>query len=157
MLTILKRDYVYTITDEPDGDFIKYISRKLNVSYPMAAGVAGSYVRLDISLDDDEGDVFAGIAAYTHDGILTIELLWVDPNMRGDGIGAHLVALAEREARRRGCSEARIQTHCGADFYRRMGYRVIGRLALIGHDSEAAMTRLAKTLSQVAKIQKDTA
>lgn len=128
MLNVLTRDYIFTTTEEFDADFIKYLQRKLRPCNTAVSPRSPNAVRLDISLDDVEGDVVAGIAAQTFDGWLFIDLLWVDETMRGYGIGRRLVQMAEEIARERGCQNARANTAQEVHFYEKLGYAVGGQM-----------------------------
>jgi ribosomal protein S18 acetylase RimI-like enzyme len=124
--------YTYTVTSEPDEDFRKYLARKLR-ELPTAASVPAMIetreaAPLDISYDDPEGDVMAGIAAYSRDDCLHIDMLWVDPGLRGRGIGRCLVEMAEDVAMERGCRRVRVGVSAGVEFFHRLGYAVTGKL-----------------------------
>jgi GNAT superfamily N-acetyltransferase len=125
---IVKRLYTLTVTDEPDEDFLKYLRRKLNLKTTAPLVVPQSALRLDVSLDDDEGDVVAGLAAMTAHGCLNIELLWVDAKLRGEGIGARLLQTAEDLARVRGCGRVRVTTAQAVEYFTGRGFTVTGRL-----------------------------
>jgi GNAT superfamily N-acetyltransferase len=75
--------------------------------------------------------------------------IFVRDDVRQHGLGARLVAAAEREAARRGCGEKHLDTHSyqTPGFYRRLGYEEIG--VLPGWPGEAS-TRLffRKTLAE---------
>ena len=55
---------------------------------------------------------------------------WVTPARRGAGLGARLLAAAEREALARGCHVAWLATYDfqARAFYERRGYRMFGEL-----------------------------
>jgi len=61
----------------------------------------------------------------------TIILLWVDPEVRGQGIGAALLDHAENEARLRGCSSVAhghmftVQKDGGQELFEKRGYSAI--------------------------------
>ena len=59
-----------------------------------------------------------------------ISELWVDESLRGQGIGAALLARADAEARQRGCHQIHIETRSeGARrLYEREGYEVMAEL-----------------------------
>ena len=59
-----------------------------------------------------------------------VQTLWVREDLRGRGLESKLLVAAEREATRRGCSEMHLTTHSyqAPDFYRHLGYEVIGEL-----------------------------
>ena len=59
-----------------------------------------------------------------------MELLFVPERLRGEGMAGKLLALAEEEARARGCIGANIDTinPVARRAYERAGYRVFGRI-----------------------------
>jgi len=80
--------------------------------------------------DPDGGAPVGGLIGRTNGGWLGIELLFVPEAFRGMGLATKLVAMAEDEARRRGCHSAWIDTlnPKACDLYRRLGYEVFGEL-----------------------------
>jgi GNAT superfamily N-acetyltransferase len=125
--------YTCTITNEPDEDFRKYLARRMRevsstravTAYPFKGSAA---TPLDISLDDPEGDVVAGLSARTVRDCLYIDLLWVDVHLRGQGIGGRLMTLVEEIAVERGCCRVRICVSAGVNFLCRLGYAACGKL-----------------------------
>lgn len=81
-------------------------------------------------LRNTDGVVFGGVLAKAGRGWLHINTLWVDPNVRGQGYGAQLMAAAEAEALRRGCHSAYLDTFSfqARPFYECCGYEVFGTL-----------------------------
>ncbi|MET7342319.1 GNAT family N-acetyltransferase [Streptomyces sp. NPDC005547] len=80
---------------------------------------------------DAEGRLAAGLAARTWARWLHLELLWVDPAHRGSGLGARVLAEAERVAREdRSCARSRVETwdFQAPGFYRKQGYEVRGQV-----------------------------
>lgn len=132
MLTLLKRGLMFNVTEEPDEDYLKYLRRRVGVDrrFDSLFRAEQPTTRLDISLDDDEGDVIAGIAAQTYAKGLHIDLVWVERDMRGNGWGRKLVNMAEEIAVQRGCTEAWVGTTREVEFFRKLGYCVSGKLAL---------------------------
>ena len=63
----------------------------------------------------------------THGNWLTVEYLWVSEEERHSGIGSGLLAAAEAEARKRGCTFAFLDTFGfqAPTFYPRYGYREV--------------------------------
>jgi GNAT superfamily N-acetyltransferase len=131
MLTILPRSYQFTVTDEPDGDYLKYLQRRLQDPTSLAAvrtSISADESRLDISLDNADGDVIAGIAAYTAGDTLMIELIWVHEALRRQGIGRHLIEMAEETALSRGCIHVQIVYATCTAFYQKLGYNISAKL-----------------------------
>jgi ribosomal protein S18 acetylase RimI-like enzyme len=85
---------------------------------------------LSIFLRDSSGEPFGGVIASTLWGRMQIQSLWVHESIRGQGWGRKLMEAAEKEAVRRGCTDADTATFSwqAPDFYRRLGYEVYGVL-----------------------------
>jgi GNAT superfamily N-acetyltransferase len=76
------------------------------------------------------GAIVAGISGWTWGDCCELQSLWVAPRLRGSGLATRLIAAAEAEAARRGCSQT---VHFTYDFqaqalYERNGYEVVGRV-----------------------------
>lgn len=86
-------------------------------------------VPLDVWLLDGQGALAGGLSGRTWAYWLHVDLLWVDARHRGTGLGARLLAEAERLARDdRACTRSRLETwgFQAPDFYRKQGYEVVG-------------------------------
>ncbi|OHD56845.1 MAG: hypothetical protein A2Y33_12765 [Spirochaetes bacterium GWF1_51_8] len=94
-------------------------------------------VRL-VTLCRSGGKIVGGLSGGTSYRWLAIAYLWVDKTYRGQGIGKRLLAMAEDEARRRGCVHSRVFTHDfqAPEFYLQNSYRCQGVLPDIppGHE-----------------------
>lgn len=75
------------------------------------------------------GKILAGGRGIVNMGALEVRGLWVDPEMRGTGLGAALLAAIEAEAVKRGASRALLYTFSwqAEGFYRKAGYVEFGR------------------------------
>lgn len=73
-----------------------------------------------------EGGVIAGL----YWDWLYVNLMWMKPELRGQGYGTRLLTLVEEEARRRGAKHAYLDTFSfqAPEFYKKLGYRVFGEL-----------------------------
>lgn len=80
---------------------------------------------------DERGPVIGGLMGATAWSHLRIEALFVPELMRGTGIGAQILAMAEEEARHRGCIGVWLDTYSfqAREFYERLGYEVLGEIA----------------------------
>lgn len=77
-----------------------------------------------------DGRVVGGLFGQTYAGWLFIQYFWLAEALRGRGLGAQLIALAEQQARGRGCHSAYLDTFSfqAPGFYARLGYVEFGRL-----------------------------
>lgn len=132
--------YQFTTTREPDEDYRKYLARRLSDVKPFAPEFH-SYEAypVDISMDDVEGDVVAGISAVIDRDVLVIDMLWVDKPLRGQGIGRRLVQMAEAIAVERGCYRARVRATSAVAFYVDMGYTITGTLQEVPRTGETVL------------------
>lgn len=78
---------------------------------------------------DDE--IVGGVIGATYWNWLHVDLMWVKEGLRGRGYGHRLLTMAEEEARKRGATNAYLDTFSfqAPEFYKRHGYRVFGELA----------------------------
>jgi len=74
--------------------------------------------------------VVGGIIGATHWNWLYINLMWIREDVRGQGYGGQLLALAEGEGRKRGAKHAYLDTFSfqAPGFYKKYGYQVFGEL-----------------------------
>ncbi|HYZ34282.1 MAG TPA: GNAT family N-acetyltransferase [Crenalkalicoccus sp.] len=77
-----------------------------------------------------EGRVLGGLAGETYAGWLFIRYLYLPEPLRRAGIGRAVIAAAERQAARRGCHSACVDTFSfqAPGFYAKQGYVEFGRL-----------------------------
>jgi GNAT superfamily N-acetyltransferase len=105
----------------------------------ILAGVSGldpadvgprRYQPLYLTLRDETGALIGGLIAATLWTWLSIDVLWVDPSLRGRGHGRTLLRAAENAALARGCTQAQLATFDwqARHFYERNGYTVWGEL-----------------------------
>lgn len=141
--------YEFTITHEPDEDYRRYLARQIADTLPPVVKQHPADARpLDISLDDLEGDVVAGVSAVTYGSTLAIDMLWVGQPLRGQGIGGRLLQMVEEIARERGCEIARVSVTGGLPYFIDHGYELSGTVQQVDFraGSSRAVYWLAKTL-----------
>ena len=85
---------------------------------------------LSIFLRSPRLGIVGGLNAVTIWGWLHIKEFWVASDLRGRGLGSQILLAAEAEAKRRGCSNAFLDTFDfqAKPFYERLGYRQWGSL-----------------------------
>jgi GNAT superfamily N-acetyltransferase len=115
------------IEDEPFAAEVAALDDRL-YRHNVAVTGCGDGRRLAIFVRDPHGGLLAGLHGWTWGRTGFVRTLWVREELRGQGIGARLLAAAEREAVRRGCREMQLDTHSyqAPGFYRRCGYEQIG-------------------------------
>jgi len=76
------------------------------------------------------GEICGGVIGATYWDWLYINLMWIREDLRGQGYGARLLALAEEEGLRRGARQSHLDTFSvqALEFYRKFGYQVFGQL-----------------------------
>jgi len=76
------------------------------------------------------GALYGGLVGESARGMLYVDLLWVRPERRGEGLGSRLLGLAEAEGKARGCRGVWLDTYDyqARPFYERHGYTVFGEL-----------------------------
>jgi ribosomal protein S18 acetylase RimI-like enzyme len=127
----------YSFVSEPNEDRSEYVTnglREFNQTRksPLWSNFSQASAPLEIYALDDNGFVVGGLIGETN-GIpewLNVSVVWVTEEQRGQGIGHHLMSLAEEEAKRRSCRFARLATsnYQAPDFYKKIGYKMYGKL-----------------------------
>ena len=84
-------------------------------------------VPLNLYVEDEDGNLMAGLVAETFGNWLEIEYLFVKEELRGQGIGSKLLQQAESEAKNRNCRFAFVNTYQfqAPDFYQKYGYKEV--------------------------------
>ncbi len=122
---------VLTLTDAPDPGDVDLIGAGLNAHNDQATGYADRQPLAVLVEDPQTGAVLGGLSGRTSLGMLFIELVYLPDSLRGQDIGTSMVAMAEAEARRRGCRVGVLYTMTiqAPGFYERLGWRVFGAIA----------------------------
>lgn len=96
-------------------------------SYNRSKREAAESEPLNIYVEDDSGELMAGLVAETFGNWLEIEYLFVKEDIRGQGIGSQLLQQAESEAKKRNCCFAFVNTYQfqAPAFYQRHGYKEV--------------------------------
>ena len=86
---------------------------------------------LDILVRDKRGEIIGGLLGRSSLGMFFLDLFYLPQELRGGGLGARIMAQAEDEARRRGCTAAFVYTVTfqAPGFYEKYGYRRFGEIA----------------------------
>ena len=111
---------------EPDDEaYADYGSR----FGPYNKRAAGYHVQTFSMVRRENGRIRAAGRGHVYLGALEVRGLWVDEDLRGEGVGRALLRAIEDEARRRGASRAMLYTYSwqAEGFYRAEGYETYAR------------------------------
>ena len=96
-------------------------------SYNRSKREAAECEPLNLYVEDEHGQLLAGLVAETFGNWLEIEYLFVKEGLRGQGIGSQLLQQAESEAKKRNCRFAFVNTYQfqAPAFYQKYGYQEV--------------------------------
>jgi GNAT superfamily N-acetyltransferase len=97
-------------------------------------------------LKDGTGAIRGGLVGFLAWRWLSVDLLWIDEPLRGQGHGRALLEQAEGVARAAGCVGAKLDTYefQARPFYERLGYEVYG--VLEGYPADTRTYLMKKAL-----------
>ena len=138
-------EYNITLTDSPDPADVQIIREGLD-AHSVAQGMPADWISLTLFMRDKQGAVVGGLTGGTYWGWLSISRLWIAEHLCGQNFGSRVLAEAEREALRRGCHHAYLDTidFQAPSFYQKHGYTVYGELQdiPIGHTRYSMQKKL---------------
>ena len=96
-------------------------------SYNRSKREAAESEPLNLYIEDEQGELMAGLVAETFGNWLEIEYLFVKESLRGQGIGSQLLQRAESEAKKRNCRYVFVNTYQfqAPAFYQKYGYQEV--------------------------------
>ena len=113
--------------DAAYAQYAKRISDLPPVSDGCAEDIADNQVWVAVQGDE----VVAGLVLIAGDGFMKLANLAVHPDHGGKGLGRRLIELSEREAKRRGFGEMRLNTHVdmpgNVRLYQHLGWTEVSR------------------------------
>ena len=120
---------ILEIEDQPPPEDVQFLEDQLN-AYNMQRAQAYDGRSLAIFVRDDQGQIIAGLSAYTWAGLCEVEMLWVHEELRSQGYGSQLLHAAEQEARARGCLLIVLSTYNfqAPAFYQKHSYTIAGQI-----------------------------
>ena len=100
---------------------------KLIRSYNRSQREEAESEPLNLYVEDEKGNLLAGLVAETFGNWLEIKYLFVKEELREQGIGSKLLEQAESEVKNRNCRFAFVNTYQfqAPDFYKRHGYKEV--------------------------------
>ncbi|MGZ9805577.1 GNAT family N-acetyltransferase [Streptococcus sp. V869] len=96
-------------------------------SYNRSKREAAESEPLNLYIEDEQGQLLAGLVAETFGNWLEIEYLFVKDDLRGQGIGSQLLQRAESEAKNRNCRYVFVNTYQfqAPAFYQKHDYQEV--------------------------------
>jgi GNAT superfamily N-acetyltransferase len=121
--------FTLTVTDRPEERARAVIADGLSAYNEAKAGYR-DYRPLAVLVADPHGETMGGLFGRTSHGLLFVERFFLPETSRGRGLGGRVLALAEEEANRRGCTRAALMTLTfqAPEFYLKQGYEIAARL-----------------------------
>jgi GNAT superfamily N-acetyltransferase len=120
-------DDVAIALGEADRDLADRLDEEIYAFNVEATGLAHGRA-LTLRATDAEGELAGGLSGWSWGGCAYVDVLWVAPGRRGQGLGTRLMDAVEAEALARGCTQVALSTHTfqAPDFYRARGYVEVG-------------------------------
>lgn len=115
-----------TLEADPGGAFRAELGQRINAFHSET--VPFQSTRFTLRLHDPQSRLLGGMSGAMSWQWLFIEALWVDPTLRGHGVGRTLMARAEAHALAEGCHSAWLDTFQARGFYEALGYQAFGVL-----------------------------
>lgn len=80
--------------------------------------------------DPGTGEIIGGLTGRTSFGLLFVERFFLPEKLRRNRLGSQVIALAEQEAKRRGCTRAALftLTFQAPGFYLKQGYEIAAKI-----------------------------
>ena len=119
--------YRLVIEDAPPPADLALLEERVEAAAVAAAGI-GDAREFGVFVRDDDGRVLAGVSGAVWGAYCELHAMWVDAALRGRGLAGALVAAAEDEARRRGCTLVAFHAYdlLARGLYERLGYETVG-------------------------------
>jgi GNAT superfamily N-acetyltransferase len=119
-----------TLTDAPEDDERAAITDGLRAYNEAQAGYSDTRALAVLVSDPETKKVVGGLLGRTSLGLLRVDTFFLPEGLRRDRLGSRILAMAEEEGRRRGCTRAVLSTvHFQAPgFYLKQGWEVAARI-----------------------------
>ena len=116
-------------TDKIEDSDKKIVENGLR-SHNLKFAPDDNHKELAVFLKDENGEIVGGLLGGTYWNWLHIDIFWIEESIRGGGYGTKMLKAVEKEAIRRGCGNAHLDTHDfqALSFYQKHGYEICGQL-----------------------------
>ena len=118
------------LTEAPDDAERAVIADGLRAYNEAQAGYSDSRPLNILARDPETNRVVGGLLGRTSLGLLRVDLFFLPQDLRRNRLGSRILAIAEQEAKQRGCTRAVLSTlHFQAPgFYLKQGWEVAARI-----------------------------
>jgi GNAT superfamily N-acetyltransferase len=115
---------------DPQPEAARALVKKLEAYNTLHSPTPFQRREVRLLVRDENGQVQAGLLGNVTMHCLAIQILWVDEALRGQGLGAELVRLAEQQAQAADAIQALVETTTfqARGFYEKLGYNVIAEV-----------------------------
>jgi len=123
-------DFAIVLTDAPDPGDTAVVQEGLRAYNTSQAGYDDSRPLAVFVTDPVSGKVLGGLYGGSYLGQLRVDRFFLPGHLRRDRLGSRLLAMAEEEGRRRGCTRIALNTLeiQAPGFYLKRGYEMAARL-----------------------------
>ena len=117
------------LCEEPSLDDVRFLEDRLYEFNRATTGIHDGRA-LGFFVRDESGNIVAAATGHTWGGTCELRQVWVAEDRRRGGLGRRLLAAAEAEAIRRGCTQLVLITHSfqAPNFYRKFGYAIVSEV-----------------------------
>ena len=117
-------DYTVTVTDAPGDEAIGFIAESLAAYNESQIGFRDFKPLAVLVTDPKSGLLLGGLYGRTSLGVMFIDRFFLPENARRNRLGSRVLALAEAEGKRRGCTMAGLFTLevQAPGFYKKQGW-----------------------------------
>ena len=124
----------WSIQLEPDEEEVRALRRQLG-NYNIARAHVDEGQSIAIFVKGGDERLLAGVYGWLWGECLEVDYLWVEEQLRGQGIGRELMHKLEEAAQNRGCQTAVLNTYSfqTPGFHENLGYEVFGIVDGYGH------------------------
>ena len=124
-------DFAIVLTDAPDPGDTAVVQDGLRAYNTSQTGYDDSRPLAVFVTDPVSGQVLGGLYGGSYLGQLRVDRFFLPGNLRHDRLGSRLLAMAEEEGRRRGCTRIALNTLeiQAPGFYLKQGYEMAATLA----------------------------
>ncbi|WP_258406516.1 GNAT family N-acetyltransferase [Shewanella spartinae] len=121
----MNTDNKINFTHDDSDEFADRVKQKI-AEFNWQRWEVSERLPLGLKLENETGEMNAGLSARTFGNWLMIDNFWVSESLRGQQIGSRMLEEAERIARERGCIYATLDTlnFQARPFYEARGYRL---------------------------------